>query len=207
MDNDSPSGQMHETDAQWPPALSSPDWEAWKSVKQACLWQAVALICDLSPSEIESKFFPGKLDSMFYRAPQRFTNILNLAKSNLGSPLLKPVAWDTENPEESKIDLSSFATWANSFGLTFPPGFPWSPEMTYPIAGWPWGRYDTELLRKLARAADKFWKLYDPSDPTSAPTNQKVIDWLKGEERVATRTAEVMATILRADGLSTGPRK
>ena len=71
---------------------------------------------------------------------------------------------------------------------------------------WPWGDYETELLRKLATAADRFWKLYDPADNTTAPTNQQVIDWLK-QQGVADRTAEVMATILRADGLPTGPRK
>lgn len=71
---------------------------------------------------------------------------------------------------------------------------------------WPWGYYETDLLRKLATAADRFWKLYDPADNTTAPTNQQVTDWLK-KHGVADRTAEVMATILRADGLPTGPRK
>ena len=33
-----------------------------------------------------------------------------------------------------------------------------------------------------------------------------IFDWLK-QQGVADRTAEVMATILRADGLPTGPRK
>jgi hypothetical protein len=71
---------------------------------------------------------------------------------------------------------------------------------------WPWGSHETELLRHLAAAADRFWKKYDPSDPTTAHTNQQVIDWLK-QRGVSERTAEVMATILRADGLPTGPRK
>lgn len=71
---------------------------------------------------------------------------------------------------------------------------------------WPWGDYETELLRKLATAADRLWKRYDPTDNTTAPTNQQVFEWLK-QQGVAKRTAEVMATILRADGLPTGPRK
>jgi hypothetical protein len=61
-------------------------------------------------------------------------------------------------------------------------------------------------LRHLAAAADHWWKNYDPSDQTTAPTNQEVIDWLV-EHGVARRNAEVMATILRPDGLPTGPRK
>ena len=71
---------------------------------------------------------------------------------------------------------------------------------------WPWGNYETELLRKLAAAAERFWKLYDQADPTTAPTNQAVIKWLESQG-VAGRNAQVMATILRADGLPTGPRK
>jgi hypothetical protein len=75
-----------------------------------------------------------------------------------------------------------------------------------PAGGWPWGSYETRLLRHLAAAADRFWKNYDPSDPATAPTNQEVIDWLM-EQGVAPRNAEVMATMLRADGLRPGPRK
>lgn len=71
---------------------------------------------------------------------------------------------------------------------------------------WPWGDYETKLLRILAEAVDEFWTLYDPEDKSTAPTNSQVIAWLK-ERGVANRMAEVMATILRADGLPPGPRK
>jgi hypothetical protein len=73
---------------------------------------------------------------------------------------------------------------------------------------WPWGSYTTNLLDQLAKAAKKFWAnpQYDPNDPTTAPTNQAVIDYLKGQG-VTERTAQIMATILRADGLPPGPRK
>ncbi len=73
-------------------------------------------------------------------------------------------------------------------------------------ARWPWGRHTTQLLDHLAAAAERFWVNYDPSDATTAPTNSQVITWLKSQG-VAERTAEVMATILRIDGLPTGPRK
>lgn len=71
---------------------------------------------------------------------------------------------------------------------------------------WPWGNRETELLRKLALAAERFWKLYDPNDPTTAPTSKQVTEWLK-QQGVADRTAEKMAQILRADGLPSGRRK
>jgi hypothetical protein len=71
---------------------------------------------------------------------------------------------------------------------------------------WPWGSYETKLLRSLGAAANKLWKNYDPEDPTTAPTNEQVTTWLMEQEGVTERTAEVIATILRADGLPTGPR-
>ena len=73
-------------------------------------------------------------------------------------------------------------------------------------ADWRWGKHETELLRKLSAAANKFWTHYDPQDPGTAPTNREVIAWLKAED-VSDRVAEVMAQILRADKLPTGPRK
>ncbi|MDW3684003.1 hypothetical protein RA280_20085 [Cupriavidus sp. CV2] len=77
---------------------------------------------------------------------------------------------------------------------------------------WSRGKHDTALLRHLAAAADRYWKPiavggnYDPSDRTTAPTNDQVIEWLVARG-VSKRVAEVMAQILRADGLPTGPRK
>jgi len=70
---------------------------------------------------------------------------------------------------------------------------------------WPWGSHETELLRKLESAATRFWVRYDPTQPSTANTNATVTDWLKGEG-VSSRVAEIMAQILRADGLPTGPR-
>jgi hypothetical protein len=71
---------------------------------------------------------------------------------------------------------------------------------------WPWGDYDTKLLRELAAAAERFWKNYDPADPGTAPTSEQVEKWLV-DRKVPKRTAQIMAKILRADGLRPGPRK
>lgn len=119
--------------------------------------------------------------------------------------------------EKIVVKVADFVAWAGGLGWELPDEFPrHNAAGGYPVAPeglqvgggakWPWGDYETELLRKLATAADRFWKLYDPADNTTAPTNQQVIEWLK-QQGVADRTAEVMATILRADGLPTGPRK
>lgn len=104
------------------------------------------------------------------------------------------------------------AEWAAERFSTFPPSLLAAVRKraqvapTSPASGWPWGSYETELLRKLAAAANRFWKLYDPRDTSTAPTNDAVVAWLK-QQGVAERNAQVMATILRADRLPTGPRK
>jgi hypothetical protein len=55
-------------------------------------------------------------------------------------------------------------------------------------------------------AAERLWRNYDPAEADTAPTNQQVIDYLT-KEGVTERMAKAIATILRADGLPTGPRK
>jgi len=71
---------------------------------------------------------------------------------------------------------------------------------------WPWGLHETELLRKLRAAADRFWVNYDESDASTAPTNDQVVAWLENQG-VSTNISKAMATILRADGIAPGPRK
>lgn len=196
--------------------IPRPDWQQWDRRRKAKLWQAVALLCELEPSRFEnprpsstdpqSVSMTGKLDTLFTQPPPKFNSLLSLAKTGIGAGLLRPDKLDPEHLEESEIDLTVFASWANAKTLPFPEGFPWQPEMNLQVTGWPWGRHETDLLRKLAHAADLFWKQYDPTEPSSAPTNEQVIKWLV-DQKVAKRTAEVMATILRADGLPTGPRK
>jgi hypothetical protein len=115
------------------------------------------------------------------------------------------------NAEKTVVKIADFSTWAIGMGWELPDEFPQpNAAAAYPVAPeelhkWPWGDHETELLRKLADAAQRFWTLYDPTDETTAPTNKQVTQWLV-EQGVATRVAEIMAQILRPDGLRTGPR-
>lgn len=76
-----------------------------------------------------------------------------------------------------------------------------------PICQWPWGAHHTKRLGHLEAAARRFWVNYDQTDPTTAPTNESVSDWLRSERKLSKAMADSMASILRADGLPTGPRK
>lgn len=72
---------------------------------------------------------------------------------------------------------------------------------------WPWGVHHTSMLGHLEAAARRFWVDYDPTDQTTAVTNAHIIDWLSTERKVSKKMAEAIATMLRVDGLPTGPRK
>lgn len=72
---------------------------------------------------------------------------------------------------------------------------------------WPWGEHHTEMLGHLDAAASKWWAFYDPTQPDTAPTNEMVSTWLSEERNVSKDKARAIASILRADGLRTGPRR
>lgn len=75
------------------------------------------------------------------------------------------------------------------------------------VAKWPWGAHETQALRYLDAAAKQWWQRYDPADPTTAHTNEEVVGWLIKEHGVSDRLAKSIASILRADGLPSGPRR
>lgn len=84
---------------------------------------------------------------------------------------------------------------------------PPKPQNVTTVARWPWGDYTTTALEHLSAAANRFWLHYDPTDNTTAPTNEEVSNWLKSEYKVSGTLANSIASILRPDGLPTGPRK
>ena len=72
---------------------------------------------------------------------------------------------------------------------------------------WPWGNHHTEALGHLEAAAKRWWVNYDPDDSSTAPLNQDVIDWLIKEHKTTEARAKSIASILRVDGLPSGPRR
>lgn len=184
--------------------IPRPNWQQWERKHKAKLWEAVALLCDLDPRRLGNG--DGKLDTLFVRTPEEFDSYLEQATAAISAGLLKPDKRNPKHLEESEIDLTIFASWANTSELPFPDEFPWQPEINLDTKNWPWGRYETELLRTLAQAANRFWKNYDPADISTAPTNEHIEEWLI-EQNVSRSSAKAIATILRADGLPTGRRK
>ncbi|TAM02182.1 MAG: hypothetical protein EPN70_17530 [Paraburkholderia sp.] len=211
---------------EWDYQFEKPNWDRWSKLDGAFLWEAACLAADIEPPQPGQKgifclsqlsVFPAAFDNVWDAVNRDAYISANVEPKPDSGRMMYPV----------RID--EFAHWALRKGFSLPAAMQ-ERAMQYSAgqeeievrshngrvqlqasasetdAGrWPWGSHETQLLRKLGEAAETFWKRYDPTDPTTAPTNDQVRDWLTAQG-VSKRTAEVMATILRADGLPTGPR-
>ena len=74
-------------------------------------------------------------------------------------------------------------------------------------ARWPWGNYETNLLKLLPLVYEEHWQKYDPARPTTAPKSEVVVDWLVATHKAPRRVAEVIAQLFRADAIPNGPRR
>ena len=110
-----------------------------------------------------------------------------------------------------KFSRDTLNTWLHSIGLKsiypFVPIINETAQESVPTR-WPWGDHHTELLGHLDAAASKFWGKYDPANPKgTAPKSEEVVRWFVAVCKISNTQATAMATLLRPDGLKTGPRK
>jgi hypothetical protein len=125
---------------------------------------------------------------------------------------LKKGNW-LKNEEETKFENQLFSReelsrWTTANGLdSFYAFKPAGNQQSSSMTRWPWGDHHTEYLEHLEAAAKRYWVNVDPSDLSTAPTNKMVVEWLQKERKVSLAKAEAIASMLRADGLPTGPRK
>lgn len=74
--------------------------------------------------------------------------------------------------------------------------------------GWPWGEYENTNLRKfLVPAVAEFWEPASPKQPSGAPSNPQVAEWLQKECGATAAIAEKIASIIRADWAPGGRRR
>jgi len=120
---------------------------------------------------------------------------------------LKLIQFNADGVEESEVVPSVFCAGAKEWGFPLPAEYPSQDQVVRPFSRqWPWRTYETQSLRHLADAANRFWRNYDPIDATTAPISEDVCKCLV-EQGVSERVAEVMISILCSDGLATVPRK
>jgi len=191
------------------------EWEAWALHEELRLWQAVALACDLEPSSLPAEgLWPlapaGTTGARFYGRYQATLSAVGAGVLKVKTPSQFMSSWI--------VGIADFAEWARRVSLELPPVLELAADRKLGAqhsadgGRWPWGNYETELLRWLAAAAEKFWVNYDPADPSTAENSETVVAWLEaqslsGGRQIANRTAQIMAQLLRADGLPMGPRK
>ena len=189
--------------------MDKPNWTYWTNLADVGLSQAVELSCGIALGWMDS-------GDRYVRPEDRplmgqLRTRLLIAQSHVSARTLT-VELRRNRGEREYIALAAFRTWGESLPtpFTFPDEFPKAtPQpadaLSRSATRWPWGDHETKLLRHLASAGERYWKNYDPNDPSTANSNETVSAWLKGQG-VAKRVAEVMAQILRAEGLRTGPR-
>ena len=194
--------------------------------------QAAALICGIDPSQTE--YSRGKADPIYQRMrqcyetawlevdiandvprPERLVDmtLASLARDQSGRDHLMEMlcAGDPGTKFEKRhFGRQEISRWLKANGLKSVYKFDHELADTSPMAKvgkWPWGDHHTVILGHLEAAARRFWTNYDPDDNTTAHTNAEVSEWLLNERGVSKNMANAIASILRADGLPTGPRK
>jgi len=178
------------------------------------MWEAVALHCNLDPRHMTSASIRYDDDLPIGSAAHFYQERIMIARQHMSDGVLVAGKLDQHGEVYRTVRLCEYARWAQELGMPLPSEFPkaFTSKANPNESGqkWPWGSHDTALLRLLAEAG-KFWKPtseggnYDPTDPTTAPTNDQIVDWL-AKKKVSLNLAKAMATILRADDLPSGRR-
>ncbi len=189
-----------------------PNWEIWGNLQKAELWELVCLSCNVEPQSYHQdrgRDIPADTREII---ENRMFLAERIASTNSGPLLAVGNLAAGGGFKTCHFSFANFTKWAESLNPPWelPDEFPrfeeTKEELPISSSKWPWGDYETQLLTHLADAAREWWSTYDPGDPTTAPTNNDVKNWLISQG-VSSRVSEVMAQILRADGLPTGPRK
>lgn len=180
----------------------------WGEVEDISLVSAALLTLGINPSSLDEEMEVSGEPVSVEELPDDFLPRIEVLRSAIRAGNLHTVAliydqYERIDEQKSRIRTDDFVEWCNGKGIEH--NVPNRTTMRQ-TPKWPWGDYDTKLLRELAAAAERFWKNYDSADPGTAPTSEQVEKWLV-DRKVPKRTAQIMAKILRADGLRPGPRK
>jgi hypothetical protein len=180
----------------------------WKETEDLSLFDAALLSFGVDPLSVREHCELRELQADETEFPAGMTLRLRALQSAVRTGKIALTVQhfaesDTYDVHDSRIAKESFLTWCNGKGLNL---HNLSPVNHLPPAKWPWGNHDTPALMALLDAAKQWWSTYDPADFSTAPRNKEVESWLISEKGQPKRIAEAMATILRAEGVRTGPR-
>lgn len=202
------------------------DFSEWDFLNSFSAIETAALIAGENPKIYTTRTNPYKNIPIFRRLADDYMRAWTFDEKSLKSFAFDAVflfasskdvrtlarEWlDSERGDISgqEFEREEICRWLTANGLKSV--YPFGPRETVvnnsESGKWPWGSHTTDLLGHLEAAAHRFWKNYDMSDIGTAPTNRDVAEWLVKERSVSKTMADAIASILRIDGLRTGPRE
>ena len=190
------------------PVIGSKPMPEWKRIMalEPCLPVSDWVHALIGADPYETCYLHDDLRADF----QRYEDMLHRAISR--KEVQATESTTARNEKTWTITAESLVAWCQAKGISYPLPLHVSakPYATTPlpsIAGrWPWGDHSTKALELLADAAKQWWSSYDSDEPSTAPTNNEVIEYLTSKS-ASTKLADSIASILRADDLRTGRRK
>lgn len=172
---------------------------------------------ELSYQNAKSNVFHDNLGDPRIKHPIEFSSVqltaLALKQFQIDSEETTLLDWINNRPaskfDNQEFDRDEIVRWLSAIGMRSVYQFDRSSAQPIDVSTghWPWGNHHTELLGHLEAAARRYWVNYEPTDATTAPINKDVSDWLIAERKVSKTMADSIASMLRPDGLPTGPRK
>jgi hypothetical protein len=198
----------------------SDTWLMWAQMPMAPLWKVVALHCGLDPDSVTIGGLLLQIEIPRATPDWYFHRRHELAVAHVKNGSLQCFERKEAVPQ-SFVRLDVYAAWAESLGEghELPERFP-RIQLNQPMANgsdssngkWPWGSYETPLLRDLAMAGER-WRLkseggtYDPTDSTTGPKSKDdMIPWLISKG-VLPDNAKAIARILNDPSIPPGPRR
>jgi hypothetical protein len=210
------AGRFREAGLDGVSVIKSVDWQHWITKPTAKVWEAVALHCYINPASTSPSLLQSGGEVKRRTAVWFYRWRLITALQYVESEMMDTLTYEDDLCER-QVGFDDYVKWAKYLDYPLPKKFP--RQKPIPLIGkggslshrkWPWGSHETDLLRVLAEAGE-LWRpvdeggLYDPYDPTTAPTNEQMVLWLK-KYGVSGKVSDAIATILRADSFPYGPR-
>lgn len=188
------------------PSKSFPEWKRIMSLEPRLpLREWIFAFIDVDPYQGE---FLTDIEQADF---QRYEDLLTRAIVRRDLRATEDIT--NRNEQTWQIEARALQIWCQAKGIIYPlpphvsAAVPMSSQPATVRPGrWPWGDHSTRALELLADAARQWWSTYDPDEPNTAPTNRAVVEYLV-RKGASGKTAESIATLLRADDLQTGRRK
>ena len=109
------------------PLDRKPNWNKWRHVPQAKVWEAVALSLNIDPDRVRHNKDSWMIDAHLFNEDKQFDDRIFVVGRNLGKAL-NPKLITMGKPEDCSVEITQFVDWAMSL--------PWEmPEELIALAG------------------------------------------------------------------------